>query len=78
MEHLGLPLVVMLATPKGVLLDLRVENLIYSLYGDLTYTFPVSPETGGATEPAQFVAGRNGQSSVRQRNRFAWLAQSTR
>lgn len=51
MEHLGLPLVVMLANPQGFLLDLSVENLIYSMYGDLTFTFPVSAETGGATEP---------------------------
>jgi hypothetical protein len=61
MEHLGLPLVVMLANPNRVLLDLSIENIIYSMYGDLTFTFPVSVETGGATEPGQFVAGRNGR-----------------
>jgi hypothetical protein len=31
------------------------------MYGDLTFTFPVSRETGGATEPGRFVAGRNGR-----------------
>jgi hypothetical protein len=61
MENLGLPLVAMLTNPNGVPLDLSVENLIYSMYGDLTYTFPVSVETGGATEPGEFVAGRNGR-----------------
>jgi hypothetical protein len=61
MEELGLPLVVMLANPNGVLLDLSIENIIYSMYGDLTFTFPVSIETGGATEPGRFVAGRNGR-----------------
>jgi hypothetical protein len=57
----GLPLVVMLANPNGVLLDLSIESIIYSMYGDLTFSFPVSVETGGATEPGQFVAGRNGR-----------------
>lgn len=57
----GLPLVVMLTNPRGVLLDLSVESLVHSMYGDLTYTFPVSPETGGATAPGQFIAGRNGK-----------------
>lgn len=61
MEPLGLPLVVMLCNPNGVLLDLSIQNIIYSMYGDLTFTFPVSAETGGATEPGQFVAGRNGR-----------------
>jgi hypothetical protein len=61
MEKLGLPLIVMLANPRGVALDLSIENIIQSMYGDLTYTFPVSAETGGATEPGQFVAGRNGR-----------------
>lgn len=61
MQQLGLPLVVMLANPNGALLDLRIESIIYSMYGDLTFTFPVSAETGGATEPGQFVAGRNGR-----------------
>jgi hypothetical protein len=40
---------------------LSIENIIYSMYGDLTFTFPVSEETGGATEPDQFLAGRNGR-----------------
>lgn len=44
-----------------MLLDLSIPNIIYSMYGDLTFTFPVSSETGGATEPGQFVAGRNGR-----------------
>ena len=61
MQQLGLPLVAMLANPHGVLLDLSIESIIYSMYGDLTFTFPVSVETGGATEPGQFVAGRNGR-----------------
>jgi hypothetical protein len=61
MEHLGLPLVVMLTNPHGVLLDLSIENIIYSMYGDMTFVLPVSAETRGASEPGQFVAGRNGR-----------------
>jgi hypothetical protein len=61
MQKLGLPLVVMLANPRGVLLNLSVENIVYSMYGDLTFTFPVSAKTGGAIEPGRFVAGRNGR-----------------
>jgi hypothetical protein len=61
MENLGLPLTVMLTNPNGALLDLSIPNIVYAMYGDPAFTFPVSSETGGSTAPGEFIADRNGR-----------------
>jgi hypothetical protein len=54
------PLVIVLANPRGLHVELDPERLIHALYGDLTITFLIGPEGGAITEP-EWVAGRNGR-----------------
>jgi hypothetical protein len=66
----GLPLVVVLANPRGYHVDLSGEQIIYALYGDDTIIFRVW--TGESAPPPEFadppdykrIVGRNGQIRV--------------
>lgn len=57
----GLPLVAMLSNPLGAVIDLSVNAVVYSMYGDPGYTFSVDAATGAGKDDGQFVAGRNGR-----------------
>lgn len=59
LEHLGFPLVVVLANPHGADVELDPEELIFALYGNPTISFMVD-ETGPVTSP-EIVAGRDGR-----------------
>lgn len=54
------PLVIVLANPRGLHVELEPERLIHGLHGDLTITFPIGPGGGAVTAP-EWVAGRNGR-----------------
>jgi hypothetical protein len=54
------PLVVVLANPRGLHLELDANRLIHALFGDLIVTFRVGPDGKAVTEP-QWAAGRNGR-----------------
>jgi hypothetical protein len=54
------PLVVILANPRRVHVELEPDRLIHALYGDLTITFDIGAEGGAVTE-SRWAAGRNGR-----------------
>jgi hypothetical protein len=56
-----LPLVVVLANPRGMFIPLKTRDVIYSLYGNPGYTFEVDTATGGAVTEPQAFAGRDGE-----------------
>jgi hypothetical protein len=57
----GRPLVIVLANPHGVLADLRGGNLIEAMYGDMTVTFRINPETGEPASEPEWVLGDYGR-----------------
>jgi hypothetical protein len=72
LKERGLPLVVVLANPKGFHIDLSGEQVVFALYGDDTLVFRVW--TGEGPPPPDFpdasdykrIVGRNGQIRVGQ------------
>lgn len=57
----GIPLVVLLANPEGVLVDLSVQNVIAALYGNLQWTMQIDSATGAAVDDGHFELGRDGK-----------------
>lgn len=55
------PLVVVIANPGDAPVAMGERELIWAMYGDPTFTFTIDPETGGAVDDGQFIAGRHGK-----------------
>jgi hypothetical protein len=65
LEGRGLPLVVVLANPKGYYVGLDTEDVVHALYGDDTVQIPIYLGSGATSDfprdDFKFIAGRNGQ-----------------
>jgi hypothetical protein len=57
----NLPLVVVLANPKGMHVSLDAKDVIHALYGDPTWSVQIDPATGGAVTNPEFFAGLGGR-----------------
>jgi hypothetical protein len=56
----GEPLVICLANPNGIWVDLDADDVLAAMYGDPAYTFHVDTATGAAVDNARFKFDRNG------------------
>jgi hypothetical protein len=61
LRELEPPLVVVLANPDGAFVNLSSEHVLASLYGNLTFTIPIDPTSGGAVSDGRFEFGRDGK-----------------
>jgi hypothetical protein len=55
------PLVILLANPHGVVVEITGPKLIEAMYGDLQVTFPVDPKTGGPAAEPRWTLGPGGR-----------------
>jgi hypothetical protein len=56
-----IPLVVVLANPEGVCVDLSVQNVIAALYGNPQWTMQIDLATGAAVDDGRLELGRDGK-----------------
>lgn len=56
----GEPLIVCLANPRGVWVDLGADEVLAAMYGDPGFVFDVDVATGEAVNDPHFQFGRNG------------------
>jgi hypothetical protein len=59
-RHLGEPLIVCLANPNGIWVDLDSDDVLAAMNGDPAYVFSVNSETGEAVNDAHFQLTDNG------------------
>lgn len=57
----GLPLVAVLANPRGMFVPLDVDEVISALYGNPQIVMTIDPATGAAINEPQWVAGPDGE-----------------
>jgi hypothetical protein len=57
----GIPLVVILANPEEVWVDLSVQNVIAALYGNPQWTMQIDTATGAAVDKGHLELGRDGK-----------------
>lgn len=56
----GEPLVICLANPNGVMIDLDSDDILAAMYGDPAYVFDIDTATGAAVNDGRFEFTRNG------------------
>lgn len=64
----GLPLVVVLANPKGVPVPFSSDEVIWALYGDPVWKITIDTETGAPVGEPEYGVDRNGQ--IRNRHQY--------
>jgi hypothetical protein len=57
----GRPLVIVLANPEGVAVDVTGPKLLEAMYGNLGVTFEISETTGGAVTDPEWTLGEDGR-----------------
>lgn len=64
----GLPLVAVLANPRGMFVPLDVDEVLSALYGNPQIVMTIDPTTGAAVGEPQWIAGPDGE--IRNDHRY--------